>query len=88
MANGRVGKVEDVLSMGDVVKVQCQADLEDGQDFPRSPRDARCPEGAPAPREKRGGRDRDKGGKHEGRGERDVRPGRANRTPRRRHDVQ
>ena len=90
VANGRVGKVEDVLSMGDVVKVQVlEVDPKTGKisldrlDKPDAPEGS-----APAPREKRGGRDHDKGGKHEGHGERDVRPGRANRTPRRRHDVQ
>ena len=88
VANGRVGSVEDVLQLGDTVKVQVlEIDPKTGKisldrlDKPDAPEGS-----APAPREHRG-RDRHEGGKREG-GQRDVRPGRANRTPRRRHESQ
>ena len=86
VANGRVGKVEDVLSVGDVVKVKVlEVDPNTGKisldrlDKPDAPEEA-APEG----------------GKGRGRaGDRDNRPGRGNRngggnggrTPRRRHDI-
>ena len=90
VANGRVGKVEDVLSMGDTVKVQVlEVDPKTGKISLDRLDKPDAPEGtAPAPRGERHGHDHREGGKREGRGERDVRPGRANRTPRRRHDVQ
>lgn len=97
MANGRVGQVEDVLNMGDVVKVEViEIDPKNGKisldrlDKPDAPESS-----APA-REPRGEGRHDRGDR-EGRGERrervDRRPGRANReaangehrTPRRRH---
>ena len=88
VANGRVGSVEDVLKLGDTVKVQVlEIDPKTGKisldrlDKPDAPESS-----APAPREHRG-HDRHEGGKREG-GQRDVRPGRANRTPRRRHESQ
>ena len=81
VANGRVGKVEDVLSLGDVVKVEVlEVDPKTGKisldrlDKPDAPASA-----SPAPR--------DKGERHERRERReDNRPGRAGRTPRRRHE--
>ena len=88
VANGRVGSVEDVLKLGDTVKVQVlEIDPKTGKisldrlDKPEAPEGS-----APAPREHRG-HERHEGGKREG-GQRDVRPGRANRTPRRRHESQ
>ena len=92
VANGRVGSVEDVLKLGDTVKVQVlEIDPKTGKisldrlDKPEAPEGS-----APAPREHRGHdrherHERHEGGKREG-GQRDVRPGRANRTPRRRHE--
>ena len=91
VANGRVGSVEDVLQLGDTVKVQVlEIDPKTGKisldrlDKPEAPEGS-----APAPREHRGHErhERHEGGKREG-GQRDVRPGRANRTPRRRHESQ
>ena len=91
VANGRVGSVEDVLKLGDTVKVQVlEIDPKTGKisldrlDKPEAPEGS-----APAPREHRGHErhERHEGGKREG-GWRDVRPGRANRTPRRRHESQ
>ena len=94
VANGRVGSVEDVLKLGDTVKVQVlEIDPKTGKisldrlDKPEAPEGS-----APAPREHRGHErherhERHEGGKREG-GQRDVRPGRANRTPRRRHESQ
>ena len=88
VANGRVGSVEDVLKLGDTVKVQVlEIDPKTGKisldrlDKPEAPEGS-----ALAPREHRG-HERHEGGKREG-GQRDVRPGRANRTPRRRHESQ
>ena len=70
VANGRVGKVEDVLSLGDIVKVEVlEIDPKTGKisldrlDKPDAPASA-----SPSPRDK------------------DNRPGRAGRTPRRRHE--
>ena len=91
VANGRVGSVEDVLKLGDTVKVQVlEIDPKTGKisldrlDKPEAPEGS-----APAPREHRGHErhERHEGGKREG-SQRDVRPGRANRTPRRRHESQ
>ena len=91
VANGRVGSVEDVLQLGDTVKVQVlEIDPKTGKisldrlDKPEAPEGS-----APAPHEHRGHdrHERHEGGKREG-GQRDVRPGRANRTPRRRHESQ
>ena len=91
VANGRVGSVEDVLQLGDTIKVQVlEIDPKTGKisldrlDKPEAPEGS-----APAPREHRGHdrHERHEGGKREG-GQRDVRPGRANRTPRRRHESQ
>ena len=81
VANGRVGKVEDVLSLGDIVKVEVlEIDPKTGKisldrlDKPDAPASA-----SPSPR--------DKGERHERRERReDNRPGRAGRTPRRRHE--
>ena len=82
VANGRVGKVEDVLNLGDVVKVVVlEVDPKTGKisldrlDKPDAPEGS-----APARREDRG-----HGERRERRGE-DMRPGRAGRTPRRRHE--
>ena len=85
MANGRVGKVEDVLSLGDVVKVKVlEVDPATGKisldrlDKPEAP--AGGDDAGRAERKMR-----------EDRGERDNRPGRSGRggrTPRRRHEAQ
>ena len=86
VANGRVGKVEDVLNLGDVVKVVVlEVDPKTGKisldrlDKPDAPEGS-----APARREDRG--ERGHGERRERRGE-DNRPGRAGRTPRRRHEA-
>ena len=82
VANGRVGKVEDVLSVGDIVKVKVlEVDPNTGKisldrlDKPDAP-EGSAPEGGK-------GRGRD--------GDRDNRPGRGGRnggrTPRRRHEM-
>ena len=92
MANGRVGQVEDVLSMGDMVKVQViEIDPKSGKISLDRLEKPDAPEGsAPAPRHERG--DREDRGERRDRGEKtDHRPGRSNReanehrTPRRRH---
>ena len=82
VANGRVGKVEDVLNLGDVIKVVVlEVDPKTGKisldrlDKPDAPEGS-----APARREDRG-----HGERRERRRE-DMRPGRAGRTPRRRHE--
>lgn len=74
VANGRVGKVEDVLSLGDIVKVKVlEVDEKTGKisldrlDKPDAPEGS-----ASEPRKSRN--------------ESDSRPGRSGRTPRRRHD--
>ena len=81
MANGRVGQVEDVLNMGDTVKVQViEIDPKNGKisldrlDKPEAPEGS-----APAPRPGRGSRD-DRGPRRD----RDDSHG-DGRTPRRRH---
>ena len=92
MANGRVGQVEDVLSMGDMVKVQViEIDPKSGKISLDRLEKPDAPEGsAPAPRHERG--EREDRGERRDRGEKtDHRPGRSNReanehrTPRRRH---
>ncbi len=92
VANGRVGKVEDVLSMGDIVKVQVlEVDPKSGKisldrlDKPDAPEGS-----APEKGHGRSHGDHDRG---EHKGERDMRPGRGvrssnGRTPRRRHEAQ
>ncbi|MDO5043370.1 MAG: S1 RNA-binding domain-containing protein, partial [Slackia sp.] len=91
VANGRVGQVEDVLNVGDVVKVEViEIDPKSGKISLDRLDKPDAPEGSAPAREPRGeGRDG-----REGRRERaDRRPGRANReaasgehrTPRRRH---
>ena len=89
MANGRVGQVEDVLNMGDVVKVEViEIDPKSGKISLDRLDKPDAPESSAPVREGRGE------GRGEGRRERaDRRPGRANReaasgehrTPRRRH---
>jgi len=86
VANGRVGKVEDVLNLGDVVKVVVlEVDPKTGKisldrlDKPDAPEGS-----APARREDRGERGHGHGERRERR--EDNRPGRAGRTPRRRHE--
>ena len=76
VANGRVGKVEDVLNVGDVVKVKViDVDANSGKisldrlDKPDAP-------AAPS---------KDAHEKHDG-ADSDKRPGRSNRTPRRHHE--
>ncbi len=82
VANGRVGKVEDVLNLGDIIKVEVlEVDPKTGKisldrlDKPDAPEGSASSHGA-----------------HEDRGDRDNRPGRSNRTgsggrtPRRRHE--
>lgn len=80
VANGRVGKVEDVLNLGDIVKVKVlEVDPHTGKisldrlDKPEAP--AGADEGGHERRERR-----DRNGGHG-----DNHPGRSNRTPRRRH---
>ena len=86
VANGRVGKVEDVLNLGDVIKVVVlEVDPKTGKisldrlDKPDAPEGS-----APARREDRGDRGHGHGERRERR--EDNRPGRAGRTPRRRHE--
>ena len=82
VANGRVGKVEDVLNLGDVIKVVVlEVDPKTGKISLDRMDKPDAPEGsAPTRREDRG-----HGERRERRGE-DMRPGRAGRTPRRRHE--
>ena len=78
MANGRVGQVEDVLSMGDMVKVQViEIDPKSGKISLDRLEKPDAPEGsAPAPRHERG--DREDRGERRDRGEKtDHRPGRS-----------
>ncbi len=86
VANGRVGKVEDVLNLGDVIKVVVlEVDPKTGKisldrlDKPDAPEGS-----APDRREERGERGHGHGERRERR--EDNRPGRAGRTPRRRHE--
>ena len=87
VANGRVGKVEDVLSLGDIVKVQVlEVDPKTGKISLDRLDKPDAPEGSA-----------DNGREHShrnnnDRGERDMRPGRSQRssngrTPRRRHEA-
>ena len=88
VANGRVAKVEDVLNLGDIVKVEVlEVDPKNGKisldrlDKPDAPAGSAEPRGER--REHRGDRDRDRRGG-------DNRPGRSGRearTPRRRHEA-
>ncbi|MDE8703203.1 polyribonucleotide nucleotidyltransferase [Adlercreutzia equolifaciens] len=87
VANGRVGKVEDVLNLGDVIKVVVlEVDPKTGKisldrlDKPDAPAGS-----APARREDRGERSERKPRERREGGE-DNRPGRSGRTPRRRHE--
>ena len=79
MANGRVGKVEDVLNLGDTVKVVVlEIDSKTGKISLDRLEKPDAPEGsAPAPREPRGDRDNrpGRGGREDG------------RKPRRRHEA-
>ena len=88
VANGRVAKVEDVLNLGDIIKVEVlEVDPKNGKisldrlDKPDAPAGSAEPRGER--REHRGDRDRD-------RRSGDNRPGRSGRearTPRRRHEA-
>ena len=89
VANGRVGKVEDVLSLGDVVKVKVlEVDPNTGKISLDRLDKPDAPEGS-APSRERSDRPQ-----REGRSDRDNRPGRSGRegrgvggrTPRRRHE--
>ncbi|WP_080797345.1 polyribonucleotide nucleotidyltransferase [Arabiibacter massiliensis] len=94
VANGRVGKVEDVLALGDVVKVKVlEVDPGSGKISLDRLDKPDAPEGSAPARSERGDRPR-----REDRGDRDNRPGRSGRnsgsgngnggrTPRRRHDA-
>ncbi len=87
VANGRVANVEDVLSLGDVVKVSVmEVDPKTGKISLDRLDKPDAPQGSSAPRKQSGdhrrnngqnGQKRDFGG--------DNRPGRSNRTPRRTH---
>ncbi|WP_165246582.1 polyribonucleotide nucleotidyltransferase [Adlercreutzia sp. ZJ141] len=82
MANGRVGKVEDVLSLGDVVKVQVlEIDPKTGKISLDRLEKPDAPEGSAPARH-----DRDDRPRGDRRGER-PRPGQGSRTPRRRHEA-
>ena len=85
MANGRVGRVEDVLSLGDVVKVEVIEVADNGKISLDRLEKPDAPESSSEPRERdnrpgRSGR-RDRGG-HGDHGN-----GNPHRTPRRRHDA-
>ncbi len=93
VANGRVGKVEDVLNLGDVIKVEVlEVDPKTGKISLDRLDKPDAPEGS-APSGER--RERSNRGERNGNGGRDNRPGRSgregngggNRTPRRRHDA-
>ncbi|WP_165045132.1 polyribonucleotide nucleotidyltransferase [Adlercreutzia sp. ZJ138] len=82
MANGRVGKVEDVLSLGDVVKVQVlEIDPKTGKISLDRLEKPDAPESSAPARH-----DRDDRPRGDRRGER-PRPGQGSRTPRRRHEA-
>ena len=91
VANGRVASVEDVLALGDVVKVEVlEVDPKTGKISLDRLDKPDAPEGAGNGGERRERSDRPR---REDRGERDNRPGRSNRsgngngrTPRRRHE--
>ena len=86
VANGRVGKVEDVLSLGDIVKVQVlEVDPKTGKISLDRLDKPDAPEGSADNGREHSHRNND-------RGERDMRPGRSQRssngrTPRRRHEA-
>ena len=86
MANGRVGKVEDVLNLGDQVEVQVIEVDDKGKISLDRLNKPDAPEGAAPANDARPGR-----GPRRERGERDQRGGRGNgnggRTPRRRHEA-
>ncbi len=85
VANGRVGKVEDVLSLGDIVKVKVlEVDPHTGKISLDRLDKPDAPEGSAPSRSERSDRPR----QHEQRDNRPGRSGRASngRTPRRRHE--
>ena len=91
VANGRVGKVEDVLNLGDVIKVEVlEVDPKTGKISLDRLDKPDAPEGSAPSGERRERADR---GERNGNGGRDNRPGRSGRegnggrTPRRRHDA-
>ena len=79
VANGRVGKVEDVLSLGDVVRVKV---LEVDPNSGKISLDRLDKPDAPEGSADNGGHERRD---RNGNGHSDNHPGRSNRTPRRRH---
>ncbi len=91
MANGRVGKVEDVLNLGDVVKVEVIEVDEKGKISLDRLDKPEAPASSDEPRHENGHRERRSDRPGRGNGERrDNRPGRSereHRTPRRRHDA-
>lgn len=89
VANGRVGKVEDVLNLGDVIKVEVlEVDPKTGKisldrlDKPDAP-EGSAPSGERSDRGDRG----DRNGGRDNRPGRSGREGNGGRTPRRRHDA-
>ena len=82
VANGRVGKVEDVLSLGDVVKVKV---LEVDPNSGKISLDRLDKPDAPEGSADNGGHERRERRDRNGNGHSDNHPGRSNRTPRRRH---
>ncbi|MCI8468682.1 MAG: S1 RNA-binding domain-containing protein, partial [Eggerthellaceae bacterium] len=89
VANGRVGKVEDVLNLGDIVKVEVlEVDPKTGKisldrlDKPDAP--AGSADRGDRDRGERRDRDRDRGARSDNR---PGRSGRESRTPRRRHEA-
>lgn len=93
VANGRVGKVEDVLNLGDIIKVEVlEVDPKTGKISLDRLDKPDAPEGSAPTGERRERGDRAERGEH-GNGNRDNRPGRSGRegnggrTPRRRHDA-
>ena len=92
VANGRVGKVEDVLNLGDVIKVEVlEVDPKTGKisldrlDKPDAP-EGSAPSGERRERSDRGDRG-DRNGGRDNRPGRSGREGNGGRTPRRRHDA-
>lgn len=88
VANGRVGKVEDVLNLGDVVKVVVlEVDPKTGKISLDRLDKPDAPEGSAPARREGAERGHGHGERRERREPReDNRPGRAGRTPRRRHE--
>ena len=82
VANGRVGKVEDVLSLGDVVEVKV---LEVDPNSGKISLDRLDKPDAPEGSADNGGHERRERRDRNGNGHSDNHPGRSNRTPRRRH---